>query len=351
MTTFTYTWNAAFEAIPADSDDLSEGAQRIRDHKLSVKERLAVDHKMAGDEFDGEHSKVTFFAQASDPTTVTDKGYLYTKDVSGKVELFWKDEDANVTQLTSAGAISLDIPVVAKTGAYTVVAADKKKLIDATSGTWTLSLTAAATLGDGFWFAVKNSGTGVITIDPDGSETIDGSTTITLDTGQSCFVFCNGTLFRTIGIAVPNKVAHYQKQETSGTIGPSLPSGSWQTYPIDTEVSDPDSIGSLSSNQITLGAGTYIIDAYAISSRHTGSAVDAVLRLRNVTDGATIAKGPKTVNSLSIPPTCSVHGILAITASKAIELQIYMSGANAGAGSMSTGENEVYASVMITKIK
>ena len=60
----------------------------------------------------------------------------------------------------------------AKTSAYTVVAGDKGTLIEVTSGTFTLSLTAAATLGSGWWCYVSNIGTGLITIDPNSSETI-----------------------------------------------------------------------------------------------------------------------------------------------------------------------------------
>lgn len=88
--------------------------------------------------------------------------------------------------------------VQAKAANYTVALSDFGTLIDC-SGTFTLSLTAAATLGDGFWFAVRNSGTGTVTIDPDGSETIDGAATITLYPGDSAIVWCNGTAFKTVG--------------------------------------------------------------------------------------------------------------------------------------------------------
>lgn len=92
--------------------------------------------------------------------------------------------------------------VTAKGGAYTVVAGDRGKLIDAT-GTWTLTLPAAATAGAGFTFALRNSGAGVITIDPNASEQIDGATTITVAAGASCLVVCTGTAWRTVGLAIP----------------------------------------------------------------------------------------------------------------------------------------------------
>ncbi len=107
MTVFTDTWNAAFEALPADVEVASQGAGRIRTHKKGVRERLEVDHSWVGNAADGEHKKITFFLQTVDPSNVANKGFVYTKDANSKVELFWEDEDANVIQITSAGKLLL----------------------------------------------------------------------------------------------------------------------------------------------------------------------------------------------------------------------------------------------------
>jgi len=118
----------------------------------------------------------------------------------------------------------------AHTGAYTVVATDRGRLIDATSGTWTLTLTAAATLGAGFAFAVRNSGAGTITIDPNASELIDGASTLALTAGQSCLLVCNGTAWRTVGLAAAppsnGRLLRITRYTTAG-------SGTW-TRPGDT---------------------------------------------------------------------------------------------------------------------
>ena len=87
---------------------------------------------------------------------------------------------------------------VTKTGAYTVVAADRGKVLDCT-GTWTLSISSAATLGDGFSFAIRNSGTGAIAIDPNLSETINGLTTFVIGGGEFVIVYCDGIGFSTVG--------------------------------------------------------------------------------------------------------------------------------------------------------
>jgi hypothetical protein len=86
--------------------------------------------------------------------------------------------------------------VSTQTGAYTVVAADQGKVIHATANTWELALTAVATLGDGFCFALVNSGAGTITINPNGAETIDGVATLTIAAGQSVVLYCTGSVWR-----------------------------------------------------------------------------------------------------------------------------------------------------------
>ena len=103
---FTRTWNAAYEAIPANGADALEGAERIRDLKTDIQERLSADHVMDESADDGEHVRVTLQEQASDPTNVTDKGFVYSKDVSGVTELFYKDSDGDVTQITTTGLVN-----------------------------------------------------------------------------------------------------------------------------------------------------------------------------------------------------------------------------------------------------
>lgn len=88
-----------------------------------------------------------------------------------------------------------------KSAAYTAVLGDIGCIIDCT-GSWTLSLTAAATLGDGFYVWVRNGGSGTITIDPAGAETIDGGATTTLPAGHYCLLQCDGGAWKTTQLGV-----------------------------------------------------------------------------------------------------------------------------------------------------
>lgn len=96
-----------------------------------------------------------------------------------------------------AGGGSATLTIDNKTGAYTVVAGDLGKIINCTSGTFTVSLTAAATLGAGFNCWIWNTGSGVVTIDPAGSETIDSVSTLILRGGEGCQVVCDGSNWQT----------------------------------------------------------------------------------------------------------------------------------------------------------
>ena len=81
-----------------------------------------------------------------------------------------------------------------------MVAADSGKVVEC-SGNFTLSLTAAATLGANWTCFVRNTGTRLVTIEPASAETIDSAAAINLWPRQSCMIYCDGAGFQTIGRA------------------------------------------------------------------------------------------------------------------------------------------------------
>lgn len=106
MPSYVETWDVS---KPAGNRSLSLGDDDIRELKRALDERLNEDHVKPSDESGvttvGYHRKATLIEQSSNPATVTDAGILYTKDVSGATELFYKDAAGNVLQLTSGGKI------------------------------------------------------------------------------------------------------------------------------------------------------------------------------------------------------------------------------------------------------
>lgn len=101
----TIAWD---ETSPAGSQSRALGDDRIRELKTQLREVIAEDHNMASSgqsATTGQHNKATLLVNADDPTEQGDAGIVYTKDVNGKAELFYKDEDGNEIQLTSAGKL------------------------------------------------------------------------------------------------------------------------------------------------------------------------------------------------------------------------------------------------------
>ena len=97
----------------------------------------------------------------------------------------------------AGGGGSPTLTISSKTAAYTVVAGDLGTVINCTANTFTVALTAAATLGAGFNCWIWNTGAGVITIDPNLTETIDSYTTFVLRQGEGTQIVCDGTNWQT----------------------------------------------------------------------------------------------------------------------------------------------------------
>lgn len=123
--------------------------------------------------------------------------------VAGQV---WLDTTNNLRKrrnLSNSGWIvegTLDESFVLTRTSNTILGvSDRGKTILA-SGTWTQTFTAVATLGDGWFVQIRNTGTGLITLDPNASEQIDGATTLRLMPGASCIVVCDGSSLRAVGL-------------------------------------------------------------------------------------------------------------------------------------------------------
>ncbi len=78
-----------------------------------------------------------------------------------------------------------------------------------------------------------------------------------------------------------------EDQKSDTTHAGTFTNGDWRTRDLNTEVADPDGIVSISSNQFTLGAGSYLIKwkapAYRVDRHQT--------RLRNITASSSPSYG------------------------------------------------------------
>ncbi|MCE3234527.1 MAG: hypothetical protein K0Q50_707 [Vampirovibrio sp.] len=216
------------------------------------------------------------------------------------------------------------------------------------TSTFTLTLQAAATNGANWIAHVRNDGSGVITIDPDGSETIDGLTTITIGPGNSCTIVCDGSNYVTLGRKAELIVLRDQK--TQNTDGGTFTSGAWRTRDLNTEVQDTGGNCTLSTNQFTLSPGTYQIEASAPGFR----VQDHQIRLQNITDGSTTLIGTSAAaeNAVNTITRSFIQGQFSITANKTFEIQHQCSatGTTTGFGNAANYTTEVYTTVVLRKV-
>lgn len=69
-----------------------------------------------------------------------------------------------------------------------------------TGGAGTLTLSDVATLGNNWFMMIRNGGSGTLTVSCSGGDFIDGSSTLSLQSGDSCFIVSSGLAFYTVGL-------------------------------------------------------------------------------------------------------------------------------------------------------
>lgn len=79
---------------------------------------------------------------------------------------------------------------------------DRAKTYVWSGGVTTVTLPSAATVGNNWFMLIKNNGTGTLTLDAPGSQTIDGELTKAFQPSESAFIVSTGTEFVTIGYGV-----------------------------------------------------------------------------------------------------------------------------------------------------
>lgn len=125
-----------------------------------------------------------------------DLGDSATKNVGTTAGTVAAGDDSRIV-----AAVPLPL-ILPKTASYTVASGDRGKLVTfsvAQGSTASVASPAAATVGNGWSFFIENTDYGAVVFDPNGSETIDGLSTMNIFKGQSFEIVSNGTNWRTKG--------------------------------------------------------------------------------------------------------------------------------------------------------
>ena len=198
-------------------------------------------------------------------------------------------------------------------------------------------------------FIEDASATGNVGLESDGDFTYNPSTGTVSATAFSG----SGANLTGISAGLFASYAQVCDRKSSGSHGGSFASGDWRTRELNTEAFDPDGIVTLSSNQFTLQAGSYFINAMAPAQ----SVVNHQLRLRNITDSNTALFGfaayasQSSGNATDDNDYAFLKGRITISGATTYELQHRCNTTRNGAGfgQPSTFGEETYASVEIYK--
>ncbi len=176
--------------------------------------------------------------------------------------------------------------------------ADSGKLIDYTSGTFTQTFDAAATLTNGWFIDLYNSGTGIVTLDPNAAETIGGAATAILVQGEQCRVQSDGANLNFVYRTRPTKVLQEVSVDTGANASGTTVIPYDDTIP---QITEGDQYMSLAITPKS--ATSYLLVAvnaqFSIATAITASMIGAIFRDAGANAVGVGTHAPGTVNIMS----------------------------------------------------
>lgn len=175
---------------------------------------------------------------------------------------------ANAATLAGYGLVALNTTlnqshnITSISFGYGIQASDRAGFLVWNGGAGTMTLPTASTVGNNWFVIIRNNGTGVVTIQPQGSDTIDGNSNAQLQLTESFVIVSNGTNYNTFAYGRSNQFAFttLAKTVTGGTVTLSSAEGAnvIQEYS-----------GTLTSNCIVVVPST--VQLYSMQNATTGS--------------------------------------------------------------------------------
>lgn len=198
---------------------------------------------------------------------------------------------ANAAALAGTGLVaigtllSLAMPMTSFSATYTAGVADRAKTFLWTGGAGTFNLTSAGTLGDNWFIQLRNEGTGAVTVDPAGTQTINGLSTLVFQPGDSAIIVTDGISFYTIGYGqAPVFAFDYTSINVAGT-------GNYVLTGSELNRIAYSFTGVLTGNRNIIVPGT--VQQYWVANNTTGPYTLTVKTAAGV--GVTVAQGARTI--------------------------------------------------------
>lgn len=199
-----------------------------------------------------------------------------------------------------------------------------------------------------------------------GASTATDDFVATVTSGATVWKKLTSSNLTTTGNPFGSQLLHVRHVETTGTsAGAVLTNSTWNTRTLNSTVTNEITSATLTSNQISLPAGTYFIDAQIglaakiVVSNSAQTIVDRP-RLYNVTGSATLVSGvnhssyhtSNTSSEFTLTPPRSLRGRFTLAGTTTIALQHYVSGSaiSLQGSPVTSGESEIYSDVLIWKV-
>jgi hypothetical protein len=222
-----------------------------------------------------------------------------------------------------ANTLNQSTPVASINSDYTLNVGDRAQVRAWSGGAGTFTLTSSSTLGNDWFCYIRNNGTGGLTLLAPGGQSINGSTSLTYNPGDSSLVICDGTNFFTIGFGQSAEFTFdYISINLTGETSPYVLSGSELnriaynfsgTLTANMEVVVPDTVQQYWVSNATTGAFTLTVKTAS------GTGVDVAQGERIITycDGVSVYAA-NTGAGIGLPVSVSDGGTGATTAGGAL---------------------------------
>jgi len=206
--------------------------------------------------------------------------------------------------LTAIGAtLNQSYTVNNVTTGYTFLASDRSSFYVWGGGAGTLTMPTSASVGNNWFVMIRNNGTGILNLVPQGTDTIDGNPSAQLQPTESLVIVSNGTGFNTFAYGRSNTFFYTQLQVTvtggTTTLTSAQASNTIQEY-----------LGTLTSNQIVILPQT--VQLYSLQNKTSGS---FTLTFKTAASGGTTVTLPQGQTIIAICDGTNVYNAQTAAAS------------------------------------
>jgi hypothetical protein len=216
---------------------------------------------------------------------------------------------ANAATLAGYGLVALNTTLNQQytfstiSSTYTILPSNRAGFIVWNGGAGTLTLPISSDVGANWFVIVRNNGSGVVTVQPQGTDTIDGNANAQLQLTESFVIVCNGSGYNTFAYGRSNQFAFTTlvKNVTGGTVTLTSAEGAnvIQEY-----------TGVLTSNCTVIVPST--VQLYSLQNNTTGA---FTLTFKTTSVGADTVVLPQTQTIIAICDGTNVYNAQTATSS------------------------------------